>query len=201
MTTPAPPAPTIVEFLSSWARNQNIIKRSRIPTEKKILAAIMCNSGYTYRDASKILGGISHVAVHDAYKSVMAALPALSKKGRLVTIEENAAYLNTTLQGVLWLARDADSGEILAFRCSVTKSPEDQKKFIESVLSVCLGRPILRVGRGPAFPHSLRTLDLYFQIDTTTNATIRERITNFFLSGSEPWKSKSSEPSQSTQKG
>ena len=121
MTT-APPPPTILEFLSSWAKDKDIIKRSRIPIEKKVLAAVMCASGYTYRDASNILGGISHVAVHDAHKSVMAALPPLEKKRRLVSIEENVAYLNSETQGVIWLARDADSGEILSFRCSVSRS-------------------------------------------------------------------------------
>ncbi len=179
----APASPSIVEFLSAWAKDQNIVKRSRIPTEKKVLAAVMCASGYTSRDASKILGGISHVAVHDAHKSVEAALPHLERKRRLVTIEENPAYLNSDLQGVIWLARDADSGEILSFRCSVNRSPEDGKKFIDSVLAVCTDRPLLRVGRGPGFPHTLRSLDLYFQIDTS--ATIRQRISNFFLGSSE----------------
>jgi hypothetical protein len=187
LTAPAPPAPpTIVEFLSAWAKDQNVIKRSRIPTEKKVLAAVLCVSGYTYRDASKMLGGISHVAVHDAHKSVMASLPPLEKKRRLVSIEENVAYLNSETQGVLWMARDVDSGEILSFRCSVSGSREEGKKFIDSVLAVCTDRPLLRVGRGPSFPHSLKSLDLYFQIDTT--ATIRERISNFFLGGSEPKK-------------
>jgi hypothetical protein len=134
-----------------------------------------------------MLGGISHVAVHDAHKSVMAALPSLEKKRRLVTIEENVTYLNSEQQGVVWLARDVDSGEILAFRCSVTKSPEDGKKFIDSVLAVCTDRPLLRVGRGANFPHSLRALDLYFQIDTS-GTKIREKISNFFLGGSEPRK-------------
>ncbi len=117
-----------------------------------------------------MLGGISHVAVHDAHKSVMAALPPLEKKRRLVTIEENVAYLNSETQGVIWMARDADSGEILSFRCSVSRSPQDGKKFIDSVLAVCTDRPLLRVGRGPNFPHSLRSLDLYFQIDTIGDA-------------------------------
>ena len=178
----APTPPTIVEFLSSWAKDKNVVKRSRIPIEKKVMAAVMCASGYTYRDVSKILGGISHVAVHDAHKSVAAALPPLEKKRRLVSIEENAAHLNTNLAGVVWLARDVDSGEILSFRCSVNRSPEDGKKFIDSVLAFCTDRPILRVGRGPAFPHSLKSLDLYFQIDTT--ATIRQRISKFFLGSS-----------------
>lgn len=180
----APPSPTILEVLSSWAKDTNVVKRSRIPTEKKVLAAVMCASGYTSRDVSKILGGISHVAVHDAHKSVTAALPSLDKKRRLVSIEENAVYLNKNLPGVIWLARDVESGEILSFRCSVKRSPEEGKKFIDSVLAVCTDRPLLRVGRGPGFPHSLKSLDLYFQIDTT--ATIRQRISKFFLGSPEP---------------
>jgi hypothetical protein len=183
--TSAPPPPTIVEFLSGWAKDNNVIKRSRVPAEKKVLAAVMCASRYTYRDTSKMLGGISHVAVHDAHKSMMAAMPPLERKRRLVTIEENIAYLNSDVQAVVWMARDVESEEILAFRCSVTKSPEDGKKFIESVLAVCVDRPLLRVGRGPNFPHSLRSLDLYFQIDTS-GTPIRQRISNFFLGGSEP---------------
>jgi transposase-like protein len=179
LTTAAPL--TVVEFLSAWAKDKGVIKRSRIPPEKKVLAAVMCVSGFTYRDASKILGGISHVAVHDALKSVMAELPPLVKKRRTVSIDENVVYLNASLQAVVWLARDVDSGEILSFRCSVNRSPEDGKKFIDSVLAACTGRPLLRVGRGPAFPHTLKSLDLYFQIDTS--GTIRQRISNFFLGG------------------
>jgi transposase-like protein len=178
------PAPTIVETLSSWAKDKSVIKRSRIPIEKKVIAAVMCASGYTSRDVSQILGGISHVAVHDVHKSVAAALPPLAKKRRLVSIEENATHLNKSLAGVIWLARDVESGEILSFRCSVSRSAEDGKKFIDSVLAACTDRPLLRVGRGPGFPHSLKSLDLYFQIDTTP--TIRQRISNFFLGGSEP---------------
>ena len=187
MTSPAAPVqPTIIEFLSVWARDRDIVKRSRIPTEKKMMAAILCLSGYTYRDASKILGGMSHVAVHDAHKSVIAAMPPLQKKDRTVAIDENAVYLNGETRGVVWMARDADSGEILALRCSLTKSQQDGKKFIESVLASCNGRPLLRVGRGADFPHNLRSLDLYFHIDTAATTKIRQRISNFLLGSPEP---------------
>jgi len=189
LTSPAPAVqPTIIEFLSVWARDKDIIKRSRIPTEKKIMAALLCSSGYTSRDVSKLLGGMSHVAVHEAFKSITAAMPPLEKKDRTVTIDENVAYLNGETQGVVWMARDSDSGEILAMRCSLTKSNQDGKKFIESTLASCNGRPLLRVGRGPDFPHNLRSLDLYFHIDTATTTKIRERISSFFLGGSEPKK-------------
>lgn len=172
--------PTIVEFLASWSRDRSVIKRSRIPPEKKVMAAVLCASGYTYRDASKILGGISHVAVHDAHKAVAAALPPLQRKSRTVTIEENRQRLSDATEAVVWLGRDADSGEILAVRCSLSGSTEDGKKFIDSVLSTCTGRPLLRVGRGANFPHSLKSLDLYFHIDTKS-LNIRQRITHFFL--------------------
>jgi len=175
-----------MEFLSGWVKEKNIVKRSRIPPEKKVLAAVLCASGYTYRDASKILGGVSHVAVRDAHRAIMASLPPLQKKRRLVTIEENPVNLSKDIQGVIWLATDADSGEIISFRCSVNGSPQDGKKFIDSVLAVCTERPLLRVGRGPNFPKSLRSLDLYFQIDTTPTRTFRQRISSFFLGGSEP---------------
>ena len=179
------PAPTILEFLSVWAKHNYIIKRSRIPIEKKVMAVVLCASGYSYREASKILGGMSHVAVHNATKTVMSALPPLEKKRRFVAIEENVVHPNSRTQGVLWMARDFDSGEILAFRCSVDRSPQDGKKFIDSILAVCTERPLLRVGRGPNFPHSLRSLDLYFQIDTS-GTPIRQRISDFFLGSPEP---------------
>jgi transposase-like protein len=181
------PPPTILEFLSQWAKDNYVIKRSRIPIEKKVMAVILSASGFTYRDASKILGGMSHVAVHNATKAVMSALPQPEKKRRLVAIEENVVHLNSQTQGVVWMARDVDSREILAFRCSVNKSPQDGKKFIDSVLAVCTERPLLRVGRGPSFPHSLRSLDLYFQIDTS-GTPMRQRISDFFLGSSEPKK-------------
>jgi hypothetical protein len=47
------------------------------------------------------------------------------------------------------------------------------------VLAACTERPLLRVGRGPSFPNSLRNLDFYFQIDTTSS--FRQKISNFFL--------------------
>ncbi len=175
---------TIVGFLTAWAKEKNIIRRSKVPAEKKVLAVVLCNSGYPYRDVSKLLGGVSHVAIHNVYKSFMAAMPRPERKRRLVAIDENAVYLNSQTNGVVWLARDVDSGEILSFKCSASRSPEDGKKFVDSVLEVCTERPLLRVGRGANFPHSLKSLDLHFQIDTSS--TIRQKITSFLLGDSKP---------------
>lgn len=181
------PPPTILDFLSSWVKEKDIVKRSRIPTEKKLLAAVLCISGYTSRDASKVLGGMSHVAVHDSFKAVTAALPPVARQDRNVAIEENLVDFNPETHGVLWMARDVDTGEILALRCSVSKSADDSKRFIQAVLATCIGRPLLRVGRGPAFPQVLKGLDFYFRLDTTPATTrLRQRISSFFLGSSEP---------------
>lgn len=178
MTTPA--TPSILEFLTVWTRDNDVIKRSKIPVDKKILAFVLCASGYTSREASKILGGMSHVAAHDAYRNFLAALPPLEKKDRTVTIDENSVSLNPQVPAVIWLARDLDSAEILALRCSVSGSPEDGRKFIQTVLACCNERPLLRVGRGVGFPKKLRNLDLYFKIDTVSTTSIKQRISNFF---------------------
>jgi len=173
------PPPSIIQFVSDWAVANGVFKRSKVSTEKKVLGTFLCLSGYTYRDASSLLGGISYVAVHDAYKGFVGALPKLKRKRRLVGIDENFAYLNSDRDCVLWMAKDVDTGEILSLRCSITRSAEDRKKFIDSVLGVCVDRPLLRVGRGPSFPHTLTNLDLYFQIDTTP--TIRQRIGKWIM--------------------
>lgn len=179
------PPVSIIQFVSDWAVSNGVFKRSKVSTEKKVLGAFLCLSGYTYRDASSLLGGISYVAIHDAYKSFVAAMPKPKRKRRLVGIEENVAYLNSERDCVLWLAKDVETGEILSLRCSLTRSAEDRKKFIDSVLAVCTERPLLRIGRGPSFPHTLTNLDFYFQIDTTP--TIRQRIGKWIMGeGSSP---------------
>jgi putative transposase len=157
-----------------------VFKRSKVPSEKKVLAAILCSSGYSYRETAKLLGDMSYVAVHNAYQVLSNNLPIPDKKRRLVSIDENQTKLNTQTI-VLWLARDAVTGEVLSFRCSMSGSPKDRQAFIDSVLAFCSQRPLLQVGRGPNYPKVLKNLDLYFQIETTPNASIRERIGRFFL--------------------
>jgi len=173
----APPQ-SILQFVSDWAVGNGTFKRSKVPMDKKIMG-FLSYSGFTYREAAKLLGGISYVAVHDACKSFQASLPKLTPTSRTVSIEENEVNLNSERKGILWLARDVDTGEILSMRCTLTGSAEDRKRFIESVLAVCTGRPLLRIGRGPSFPHNLSNLDLHFQIDTTP--TIRQRLGKWIM--------------------
>src|SRR6266853_2016084 len=47
-------------------------------------------------------------------------------------------------QRVVGMSSNIKIGDILVFRFSASRSPEDGKKFIDSVLATCLGRTILR---------------------------------------------------------
>jgi len=62
-----------------------------------------------------------------------------------------------------WLARDVDSGGIMAFSGSPTGSAEDGSKFLASVGSLSVNRPQVRLGDGANTPRGLINLDLYFQ--------------------------------------
>ncbi len=173
----------MTQIVSDWATSKNIFRRNKVPLEKKVVAGILCASGFSFRQASKLMGGLSYVAIHDAYIALMSVLPSPGKKyRRCVAIDESRERFNGR-NAFFWLARDVDSGELLTFRCSLTGAPEDGAKFVGSVLQFCSSRPLVRVGRGPNYPRGLKNLDLQFQIDTTPSgpSTIRQKIGKWFL--------------------
>ncbi len=173
----------MTQIVCEWARGRNIFKRNKIPIERKVQAAILCVSGFSYRRASELMGGVSYVAVHDAFTAMTRALPAPERKHRrCIAIDETQAKLNGQT-AFFWLARDVDTGELMTFRCSLSGSPQDGARFVESVLLFCTNRPLVRVGRGPNYPRALKNLDLQFQIETTpiNPSGIREKIGRWFL--------------------
>jgi putative transposase len=175
--------PTVTEVVTSWARGKKVFDRNKVPIEKKVQASILCTSGFSYRAASKLMGGVSYVAVRDAYYAMSKALPRPERKHRrCIAIDESHSRVNGEYV-VFWLARDVDSGELLTFRCSLTGSPEDGAKFVASVLEFCANRPLVRVGRGPNYPRALKNLDLQFQIETTpiNESSIKQKIGKWFL--------------------
>jgi len=179
---------TVTQIISDWATSKNIFRRNRVPKEKKVVAAILCASGFSFRQASKLMGGLSYVAIHDAYVAMINALPKSGKKyRRCIAIDETQARINGH-NAFFWLARDVDTGELLIFRCSLTGIPEDGAKFVGSVLQFCSNRPLVRVGRGPNYPRALKNLDLQFQIDTTPSNpnTIRQKIGKWIFGGNSP---------------
>jgi hypothetical protein len=152
-----------LSVLSQWATSIHAYRRNRVPVAKKVLAAALCNSGYSYRDVAKMLGGMSYIAARDAYFALVTSLPRERRVfRRCVAIDGSDVPMNERLYHV-WLARDVDSGEIMSFQASPDASVDDGAKFLAGVAAQCENRPLLRLGTGPNHPKGLMNLDLYFQ--------------------------------------
>ena len=166
-------------LLSEWALSVHAFRRNKVPVEKKVVAAALCNSGYSYRDVSKMLGGMSYVAARDAYVSLLTSLPKEEKRDRRTVAVDGA---DVTVDGKayhVWLARDYDTGEIMAFQASPDASAEDGARFLAGVAAQCSNRPLLRLGTGPNTPKGLLNLDLYFQ--TVTSQSLFVKLGRLFL--------------------
>ena len=167
-----------LSILSEWAVSVHAFRRNKISVAKKVVAAALCNSGYSYRDVSRMVGGISYIAARDAYFSLLTSLPKEEKKNRRsVAIDGSDVRIGGRAFHV-WLARDVDSGEIMTFQASPDASAEDGVRFLSSVGSQCSNRPLLRLGTGPNSPRGLTNLDLYFQ--NPGSQSIIERLGRLF---------------------
>ena len=154
-------------------------RRNRVPIPKKVVAAALCNSGYSYRDVAKMLGGMSYVAARDAYFSLTMSLPRDERRPRrAVAIDGSDVSFGGRVFHV-WLARDVDSGDIMCFQASPEAAAEDGARFLAGVASQCANRPQLRLGAGPNHPRGLVNLDLYFQ--TVPNQSIIMRLGRLLL--------------------
>lgn len=168
-----------MSILSEWASSVHAFRRNRVPLGKKVVAAALCNSGYSYRDVSRMVGGISYVAARDAYFSLMTSLPREERRHRrAVAVDGSDLVINGATYQV-WLARDVDSGEIMSFQASPNASADDGTRFLAGVASQCVNKPLLRLGVGANHPRGLINLDLYFQ--TSPNQSIMMRLGRLIL--------------------
>ena len=166
-------------ILNEWAVSVHAFRRNRVPVTKKVLAAALCNSGYSYRDVAGMLGGLSYIAARDAYFSLLTSLPREERKyRRAVAVDGSDVIINGSVYQ-LWLARDMDTGEIMTFQASPDASAEDGVRFLSNVASQCDNRPLLRLGSGANHPRGLMNLDLYFH--TAPNESILMRLGRLLL--------------------
>lgn len=156
-----PPGPMAV--LVDWALSTKAFKRSKVRPSAKVLAAALCNSGYSYREVAAMVGGMSHVAARDAYFSMLTSLREDVKRYRRAVAVDGCDYRASGRSFHVWLARDIDSGEIMDFSASPSASAEDGARFLSKVASMCTNSPFLRLGYGENAPRGLSNLDLYFQ--------------------------------------
>ncbi len=152
-----------MSILAQWASSMHAFKRNRVPVTKKVVAAALCNSGYSYREVSRMIGGISYVAARDAYFSLLTSLPKDEKRPRR-TVAIDGSDVNIGGKNYhLWLARDVDSGEIMTFQASPNASVDDGARFLAAVAAQCSNTPYVRLGTGQNSPRGLTNLDLYFE--------------------------------------
>ena len=169
-----PEATGPVAILSEWATSVQAFRRNRVPVGKKVLAAALCKSGYSYREVARMVGGVSYIAARDAYFSLVTSLPKEERRHRREVAIDGT---DTSIDGRsyhLWLARDVDSGEIMSFQASPEASADDGNRFLADVASQCANRPQLRLGHGSSAPRGLLNLDLYFE--SSANQSLIERI-------------------------
>ena len=139
-------------------------KRNKVPVPNKVVAAALCNSGYSYRDVARMLGGMSYIAARDAYFSLTTSLPVEERRQRRSVAIDGSDVIMGGMLFHIWLARDIDTGEIMSFQASPDASAEDGARFLANVASQCSNKPLLRPGTGANRPRGLLTLDLYFQL-------------------------------------
>ncbi len=154
-------------------------RRNRMPPAKKVVAAALCNAGYSYRDVASMVGGLSYIAARDAYLAMLTSLPEIGRRARREVAIDGAQVDFEGRSFYLWLARDVDAGEIMAFHASPGPTAEDGARFLAAVAAQCTNRPVLRSGTGPNYPRGLINQDLYFR--PASPPSIIGRIGKLFL--------------------
>lgn len=168
-----------MSILTGWASSMGAFHRNKVPSIKKVLAAALCNAGYSYRDVAAMLGGLSYIAARDAYLAMLTSLAEESRRFRREVAIDGAEVNFEGHSFYLWLGRDVESGEIMAFHASPGPFAEDGARFLAAVAAQCTNRPLLRLGTGPNSPRGLLNLDLYFQ--PASPPSIMGRISRLFL--------------------
>lgn len=163
-----------LQMLTDWAMSMGAFRRNRTDPAKKVVAAGLCNAGYSYREVARMVGGLSYIAARDAYIAVLTSLPEESKGPRREVAIDGSDVIVQGRRFYLWLARDVDTGQIMTFHASPSASAEDSSRFLAALGAECANRPLVRLGVGPNFPRGLLNLDLYFQ--TTPAQSFMERL-------------------------
>jgi putative transposase len=167
-----------INVLAEWAVSTRAFRRNRVPVVKKVVAAALCNSGYSYRDVARMMGEMSYVAARDAFFSLQTSLPPVEKRHRRIVAIDGSDISFGGKEYHVWLARDVDSGDIMAFQASPDASALDGTKFLSAVAAQCDNRPTVRLGYGQNRPRGLVNLDLYFE--GLNPESIMERLGRFF---------------------
>jgi transposase-like protein len=78
-----------LQLLVDVVRRAGVFKRNKTSLEVKVLAALLCFAGLSYRGLAKAIGGISYGLVYRAFTAIRDALPKPEKRyRRCVAVDE-----------------------------------------------------------------------------------------------------------------
>jgi len=145
-----------------------VFKRNKTPLETKVLAALLCFAGLSYRGVAKAIGGISYGLVYRAFTAIRDALPKPERRyRRCVAVDETKIERRgEPIYVFLWAARDVDTKEVLTFRASFTRSSLDAEIFLKQVLEYCENKPLFLVDKGPWYREAFERLGLEYRHET-----------------------------------
>jgi len=150
-----------------------VFKRNKTPLEVKVLAAMLCFAGLSYRGVAKAVGGISYGLVYRAF-TALRGLPKPERRcRRCIAVDETKVKVERRGEPIyvfLWVARDVDTKEVLAFRASFTRSSLDAEMFLKQVLECCENKPLFLVDKGPWYREAFERLGLEYRHETPEGA-------------------------------
>jgi len=96
-------------------RRPGVFKRNKTPLEEKVLAAMLCFAGLSYRGVAKAIGGISYGLVYRTFTALRDGLPKPERRcRRCVAVDETKLKIERKGEPIylfLWAARDVDAKE------------------------------------------------------------------------------------------
>jgi transposase-like protein len=163
-----------LRLLVDVVEKAEVFKRNKTPLETKVLAAMLCFAGLSYRGVAKAVGGVSYGLVYRAFTALRDGLPKPERRcRRCVAVDETKLKVERKGEPIylfLWAARDVDTKEVLAFRASFTRSSLDAEIFLKQVLECCVNKPIILVDKGPWYKDAFERLGLEYRHETPEGA-------------------------------
>ncbi|MCX8191514.1 MAG: hypothetical protein N3F06_01745 [Nitrososphaerales archaeon] len=146
-------------------KESGIFKRNKTPLEVKVLAAMLCYAGLSYRKTAKLLGSLSYMAVQRAFIALNNLPKPERRYRRYVAVDETKTKLGKG-QLFIWAVRDVDTKEILAYRASFTRSSLDVELLLKDVLRYCENKPLFLIDKGPWYQEAFKSLNLEYRHET-----------------------------------
>jgi len=157
------------QLLVDVVKRAGVFKRDKTSLEVKVLAAMLCFAGLSYRGVAKAVGGISYGLVYRAF-TALRGLPKPERRcRRCVAVDETKVKVERKgepLYLFLWAARDVDTKEVLAFRASFTRSSLDAEMFLKQVLECCENKPLFLVDNVPWYRDAFERLGPEYRHET-----------------------------------